>query len=415
MPSILDQWRGIAVYNPDTLSFEMWNGALRTGALTIGTVNQGTAGASAWKVDGSAVTQPVSIASSVPVTGPLTDAQLRATAVPVTTTPSGTQNVDVTANTIGLATGAKQDTGNTSVASIDTKTPALGQALAASSTPVVLTAAQVTTLTPPAAITGFSTETTLAALNTKVTAVNTGAVTISAALPAGTANIGDVDVLTLPSIPSGANVIGALTANQSVNNTQIAGAAITVGNGVTGVGSQRVTLATDSAGQVFGPTLTKATQGATGFSTQDLKDAGRVMVTYTATALAGVTTEALISLTPYRDLTAAGAATTHAVTANKRLRLQSITLSLRSTSTVNVGCLVRFRMLAGTVLVGSPIHNSVGCMSSNLATAVAGNAQSETLTFPDGFELSGTMQFGLTQLCSNVAVTLDVQVTGYEY
>lgn len=51
------------------------------------------------------------------------------------------------------------DTGNiaTSVASIDTKTPALGQALAAASVPVVLTAAQITTLTPPAAITGFAT------------------------------------------------------------------------------------------------------------------------------------------------------------------------------------------------------------------------------------------------------------------
>ncbi len=54
----------------------------------------------------------------------------------------------------GLATGAKQDTGNTSLASIDGK----------------------------------------------ITAVNTGAVTISAALPAGTNNIGDVDVLTLPAV-----------------------------------------------------------------------------------------------------------------------------------------------------------------------------------------------------------------------
>jgi hypothetical protein len=43
---------------------------------------------------------------------PLTDTQLRATAVPVsgtvTSTPSGTQNVDVTGNTAGLATSAKQ-------------------------------------------------------------------------------------------------------------------------------------------------------------------------------------------------------------------------------------------------------------------------------------------------------------------
>jgi hypothetical protein len=40
--------------------------------------------------------------------------------------------------------------------------------------------------------TGAATETTLAALNTKVTAVNTGAVVISGALPAGTAAIGNV-------------------------------------------------------------------------------------------------------------------------------------------------------------------------------------------------------------------------------
>lgn len=58
----------------------------------------------------------------------------------------------------GAATSAKQDTGNTSLASLDSKTPALGQALAAASVPVVLTAAQVSTLTPPAAITGFLTE-----------------------------------------------------------------------------------------------------------------------------------------------------------------------------------------------------------------------------------------------------------------
>ena len=48
--------------------------------------------------------------------------------------------------------------------------------------------------------TGAATETTLSSLNGKVTACNTGAVTISTALPAGTNNIGDVDVLTLPNV-----------------------------------------------------------------------------------------------------------------------------------------------------------------------------------------------------------------------
>lgn len=148
-----------------------------------------------------------------------------------------------------------------SAASIDTKTPALGQALAATSVPVVLTAAQLTTLTPPAAITGFATaanQTTeiagLASIDGHVdgieallTAIAAGQLpdshnvtvdnasiavtgtfwqatqpvsgtfwqatqpvsgTVTANLAAGTSNIGDVDVLSLPAIPAGTNNIG---------------------------------------------------------------------------------------------------------------------------------------------------------------------------------------------------------------
>lgn len=65
-----------------------------------------------------------------------------------------TANAGTNLNTSALATEA----GN--LASVKTNTdkiPSQGQALAAASTPVVLTAAQVTTLTPPAAITGFAT------------------------------------------------------------------------------------------------------------------------------------------------------------------------------------------------------------------------------------------------------------------
>lgn len=70
----------------------------------------------------------------------LTDAELRASAVPVSLASSPLPT--------GAATAAKQDTGNTSLSSIDTKLPSQGQALAAASIPVVLTAAQVSTLTP---------------------------------------------------------------------------------------------------------------------------------------------------------------------------------------------------------------------------------------------------------------------------
>ena len=117
----------------------------------------------------------IPISGTITVTGGLTDTQLRATAVPV----SGT--VAVT----GVSTSALQTTGNSSLSSIDGKAPALGQALAAASVPVVLTAAQITTLTPPVALTGFATsalQTTgnasLTSIDGKITAVNTGAVTV---------------------------------------------------------------------------------------------------------------------------------------------------------------------------------------------------------------------------------------------
>lgn len=51
-------------------------------------------------------------------------------------------------------------------------------------------------------------------------------------------------------LPTGSNTIGALTANQSVNVAQIAGTATSTGNGVSGAGVQRVTIASDSTGQV---------------------------------------------------------------------------------------------------------------------------------------------------------------------
>jgi hypothetical protein len=67
-------------------------------------VNQGAAGTAAWKVDGSGVTQPVSGTfwqATQPVSGPLTDTQLRASSVPVSAAQSGTWTVQPgnTANT----------------------------------------------------------------------------------------------------------------------------------------------------------------------------------------------------------------------------------------------------------------------------------------------------------------------------
>lgn len=222
--------------------------------------------------------------------------------------------------------------------------------------------------TPVTNVGTFATQSTLAAETTKVIGtVNVAAAQTIAATQATAANLN-------------ATVVQATPANLQTTVTPIA--------------------------------LTKGTQGATGFSTQDLKDAGRVLKTYTASAVAGVTTEALVSLTPYADLVAGGAATTFAVTAGKRLRLQAIVLTWRNNTAAAGGVTIRLRLLAGTVLVTSPVQASLNATTS---LATIGSGATTELILPDGLELSGTMQFGLTQLAVGAVVGFDVHVIGYEY
>lgn len=130
----------------------------------------------------------------------------------------------------GAATAAKQDTGNTALATL---------AGAVSGTEV-----QVDVLTLPASIalpTGAATEATLSTLSGKVTACNTGAVTIGAAIPAGDNNIGNVDLAS--PIPSGTNNIG------DVDIATVPAPLSTTGGG-TEATALRVTIASDSTGVV---------------------------------------------------------------------------------------------------------------------------------------------------------------------
>lgn len=110
----------------------------------------------------------------------------------------------------------------------------------------------------------FATQTTLAALNAKVTAVNTGAVTISAPLPAGTNNIGDVDVLSLPSIPAGTNNIG---------DVDVLTLPISYNAGATDATTQRVIIANNQTAVPVTSTVTDITATGT-ITTQNLVPAG---------------------------------------------------------------------------------------------------------------------------------------------
>lgn len=201
----------------------------------------------------------------------------------------------------GVATSAKQDIGNTSVASIDTKTPALGQAVSGSSVPMVLPASQITTLTPPAAITGFATAAKQPALGTAGTAsadvltvqgktsmtpllvdpsgvtspvslasvpshavTNAGTFAVQAGLPttvdtnSGVKSASTLRIVLATDQPALTNKLlvtpdsVALPANQSVNQAQVAGTATDTNSGNKSAGTQRIVIATDQ------PNLTTA-------------------------------------------------------------------------------------------------------------------------------------------------------------
>ncbi len=162
-------------------------------------------------------------------------------------------------------------------------------------------------------------------------------------------------------------------------------------------------------------TITKGTQGTTGVTTQDLKDAGRVIFA-ASTVIGGVTAatvEALLSLVPTRDGVAAAAATSFAITAGKRLLLQVATAGITSTAAAAISGRIALRMNpAGAVTATSPILAIID-LHSTAALAQAGDTQ--TIPIPDGVEFSGTHQFGLTQIGSVATGTFRVSLVGFEY
>lgn len=79
------------------------------------------------------------------------------------------------------------------------------------------------------------------AFRVRSTAVTSGTVNVRFSISAA-----PVGVQSTSQLAAGTNIIGALVANQSVNVSQVNGITPLMGNGVTGTGSQRVTVASDN-------------------------------------------------------------------------------------------------------------------------------------------------------------------------
>jgi hypothetical protein len=135
------------------------------------------------------------------------------------------------------------------LAALDGKVPALGQALSAASVPVVLTAAQISTLTPlsTVAVTGtFWQVTQPVSLAGNVTVVGTGTFVVQAA-QSGTWNVGTVTTVTTVAavtaitnaLPSGTNLIGQVSASHETG---------TIYSGTTALTPKFATFSTSSSG-----------------------------------------------------------------------------------------------------------------------------------------------------------------------
>lgn len=365
-------------------AYELYTTAYTSGSCTIGFCGTN---------NNSAILGAVSIVNPVAVTGPLTDTQLRATPVPI----SGT----VTATTGGL----------TDTQLRLTPVPISGSVTANTGLSQPLTDAQLRALAVPisAATLPLPTNAATSALQTQP-GVDIGDVTINNAAGAAAVNIQDGGNSVTVDAPVGTPVFVRLSD----------GAATLIGQKAMAASLPIVIASDQTVIPVSAPTLTKGTQGANGFSTQDLKDAGRNQVNFfMAAGIAGTNAEVMQSLTGYKSGAAVGATVTPAVvTAGKTYRVNSITISFQSLAAAG-GCLFRLRAnTAGVAVVTSPL---VEVYTIGSAAAVAGITTTLNIAIPDGMEFAaGTgIAVGMVGLSAVGAAAASgfgtILIKGYEY
>lgn len=166
--------------------------------------------------------------------------------------------------------------------------------------------------------------------------------------------------------------------------------------------------------------LTKGTQNATGVTTQDLIDSGRVSVAITCYQAPGIiTTEAVFAAATFSMIRDGGVATTgqqFTVSAGKRLRLQSIIVSLKNTAALaGTSKLVLRYTVSAPATIGntSPILVVIDLGSNN---AVANNYIGPAWPpLPDGIELLPGSTFGFTNLSSAATMLHTITLLGFEY
>ena len=174
-----------------------------------------------------------------------------------------------------------------------------------------------------------------------------------------------------------------------------------------------VAISPNNTVAVTAPVLTKGTQGANGFSVQELHDAGRVSKVLQNTSIIGVVAETLLSLVMLSNLVAAAAATSYTVTAGKILRLTGLLVTWTNGTAALGSVTIRVRAAAAApAVIASPVIATVAAFSS---AGTVGSSGSQFFPFVEGFELAAGAGVGLTQQARTAVAGFDVQLIGYEY
>lgn len=159
----------------------------------------------------------------------------------------------------------------------------------------------------------------------------------------------------------------------------------------------------------------KGTQSATAVGVQELKDAGRTPITFYIDAIAGITSEALVTMNIVKGLAAATTGTSYTVTTGKTLRLQSISATvIASTTTALTSAKVRVRAALSSFTVASPIIIALDATPPT-AAALAGASQYSEMSFPDGYEIPSTAIIGMSDIISSTSSIVTITLVGYEY
>ncbi len=221
-------------------------------------------------------------------------------------------------------------------------------------------------------------------------------------------------VVSVSNLPATQPVSGSVSVSNFPASQPVTGTFFQATQPISGAVSISGTVSTTEVGVpsgLVGDVQTKGVQGVNAQVTQDFKDSGRTYVVLYADRIAGVTTEALITMTINRGGSIT-TGTTYTVTAGKTLRIQSINSEIQNTTTVVNRVLTRVR--SGTsVTVASPI---VGMSMAASSAALATSGNTDPHSFPDGLEISGGQQIGISQLCNvTTAGIVSITVIGYEY